>query len=67
MRRIRQWPVREVRCVAFTDKPVSMKYRSAGFKIYKRGTEPAPYLLYGSDFSELTWKQTLKQWLKKAN
>ena len=51
---------------AFTDKPVSMKYRGI-LTLVKRGhaADGQKFLNYQGDFTPLTWKETLAQWLTK--
>lgn len=57
----------EVTTTAFTDRPVSMKYRGV-MKLIKRGEDAATgqkFLNYNAPFTELGWAETLKLWLKK--
>ena len=50
-----------VMTTAFTDRPVSMKYRGV-YKLLKRGDG---FLNYGSDFKDYSLKEVIPQWLKK--
>jgi hypothetical protein len=58
--------VREVFTTAFTDRPVSMKYRGI-LELHKRGQTPEgqKFLNYGAPFNTLTWQETLTLWLTK--
>lgn len=64
--RLRQIRTRAVITTAFTDKPVSMKYRGV-LELLKRGQtkEGQKFLNYGAPFTSLSWQDTLRTWLTK--
>jgi hypothetical protein len=66
LERVMQERLHDLSTTAFTDKPVSMKYRGV-LKLAKRGeTEVGQkFLNYYGKFNDLTWNQTLEQWLQK--
>ena len=51
---------------AFTERPVSMKYRGA-MELVKRGQDKMgkPFLQYRANFNDLTWTETLRAWMDK--
>jgi hypothetical protein len=51
---------------AFTEKPVSMKYRGV-MELIKRGKseDGKQFLNYQAHFNDLTWKEVLQEWLTK--
>ena len=51
---------------AFTDKPVSMKYRGI-YELAKRGKDKAgkPFLNYRGDFNDMSFKEVVTAWKKK--
>lgn len=53
---------------AFTDKPVSMKYRGL-YELAKRGKtgEGKPFLNYRGEFNETTFEEVVTQWMKRFN
>jgi hypothetical protein len=55
-----------VTTTAFTDKPVSMKYRGV-LDLHKRGTgeDGKPFLQYRSPFTDQSCEEVLATWLKK--
>ena len=57
---------RNVRTTAFTDRPVSMKYRGV-MKLQRRGQDDdgRPFLNYGAGFNDSTWQGVLAEWLKR--
>lgn len=56
----------KVSTTAFTHRPVSMKYRGA-MKLVKRGEtdDGQKFLNYETEFTSLSWAETLQQWHKK--
>jgi hypothetical protein len=66
MERIREYHVREVTTTAFTDRPVSMKYRGV-LKLAKRGEtdDGRKFLNYGQQFNEKSWSEVLAEWRTK--
>jgi hypothetical protein len=46
---------------AFTDKPVSMKYRGV-YELYKRGKG---FLNYRTEFTSATFQEVIGLWMKK--
>jgi hypothetical protein len=64
--RMRMYPTRSLATTAFTERPVSMKYRGV-LELVKRGqtADGQKFLQYEGKFSDATWKQTLKTWLNK--
>jgi len=64
--RLYECRVRGIYTTAFTDRPVSMKYRGV-LTLQKRGAtdEGQKFLNYGAMFNTLTWKETLALWLTK--
>jgi len=58
--------VLRVATTAFTDKPVSMKYRGV-MELVKRGVSPRgePFLNYQATFTTDTWSEVYRQWLTK--
>lgn len=63
MQKVKQLRLRYVGTTAFTDKPVSMKYRGV-FKLAKRGEtlEGQKYINYEAEFDALSWQEVLKEW-----
>ena len=55
-----------VKTTAFTDRPVSMKYRGP-MKLKARGTtdDGENFLQYQADFNDASWQDTLGLWLKR--
>lgn len=55
-----------VATTAFTDRPVSMKYRGV-LELVKRGEtqDGQKFLNYAGTFNTLTWQETLQAWLTK--
>jgi hypothetical protein len=66
LERLRQLRTKELMTTAFTDRPVSMKYRGV-LDLLKRGqTEDGQkFINYGAKFNDLTWQETLQEWLIK--
>ena len=66
MERITERRVSRFVTTAFTDKPVSMKYRGA-LDLVKRGTtsDGQAFLNYAGTFTTQTWQETLCTWLIK--
>jgi hypothetical protein len=64
--RLRQLRTTEVVTTAFTDRPVSMKYRGV-LDLLKRGEtkEGQKFLNYGSAFDDCSWPEVLAEWLTK--
>lgn len=64
--RLNQNRVYRISTTAFTRRSVSMKYRGI-LNLLKRGeTEDGqPFLNYGAEFNDLSWKQTLARWKQK--
>lgn len=57
---------RRLSTTAFTDRPVSMKYRGV-LQLSKRGeTEQGEkYLQYEAEFNNSSWEEALKEWMRK--
>lgn len=53
---------------AFTDKPVSMKYRGL-YELAKRGKtgDGKPFLNYRGEFDNTTFEEVVTQWMKRFN
>lgn len=65
LERLRQYRLASVTTTAFTDKPVSMKYRGV-FELAKRGEKDGKrFLNYRAEYNTLTWQETLQAWMKK--
>lgn len=66
MERVAMLRTRSIATTAFTDRPVSMKYRGV-FDLTKRGetVDGQKFLNYEAKFNDLTWKETYLQWLNK--
>jgi hypothetical protein len=66
LERVRQLRTTRVVTTAFTDRPVSMKYRGV-FDLVKRGQtkDGQKFLNYAAEFNNLTWQETLSEWLTK--
>ena len=66
LERLRQYRLTSLHTTAFTDKPVSMKYRGV-LEVAKRGqTESGQkFLNYDGKFNDKTWQETLQEWLTK--
>lgn len=66
LERLNQLKIKEVTTTAFTDKPVSMKYRGI-MELVKRGKDKdgKQFLNYSAIFNQRTWKETLEEWLTK--
>ena len=66
LRRLKEYPVRSVRTTAFTERPVSMKYRGV-MKLEKRGegADGKKFLNYAADFNDKTRREVYLEWLKK--
>lgn len=67
LRRLKQYPATRFYTTAFTDKPVSMKYRGV-MKLLKRGKRPdtgQKFLNYGAEFTDASLQEVYLQWLKK--
>lgn len=64
--RLNQNRVYRITTTAFTSRSTSMKYRGV-LNLLKRGeTEDGqPFLNYGAEFNDLSWKQTLARWKQK--
>ena len=64
--RCKELRLRSLHTTAFTDRPVSMKYRGV-LELAKRGVngEGQTFLNYTGKFNDLSWKETLRQWLQK--
>ena len=58
--------IARLRTTAFTDRPVSMKYRGI-MELTKHGVSPQGehFLNYEATFTETTWSETYQQWLTK--
>jgi len=68
LERLRQVRCTELLTTAYTDKPVSMKYRGV-FKLTKRGQtgDGRKFLNYTARFDDLTWQETYQQWWTQYN
>ena len=66
LERITEQRKRVVNTTAFTDKPVSMKYRGV-MKLENRGAtkDGQAFLNYSARFNDLTWQETYTEWLRK--
>lgn len=66
LERLREYRVKNLYTTAFTDKPVSMKYRGV-LQLAKRGQSKTgqKVLNYEGKFNELSWQETYSQWLTK--
>jgi hypothetical protein len=66
LERIRELKAEHVFTTAFTDRPVSMKYRGVMKKVGD-GQQPGgqKFINYQADFNDLTWQETLVLWLTK--
>ncbi|KPL72272.1 hypothetical protein ADN00_15770 [Ornatilinea apprima] len=66
MERINMLRLKSLSTTAFTERPVSMKYRGV-LNLVKRGVAPdgKHYLNYEGEFNQLTWKEVLHEWLTK--
>lgn len=66
MERIREYRVRQMGTTAFTDRPVSMKYRGV-LNLAKRGEtdDGRKYLNYEQVFNDQTWQEVLQTWWTK--
>lgn len=66
LERLRQIRTTHLTTTAYTDKPVSMKYRGV-FELDKRSQnkEGKKFLTYNAEFNNLTWQETLNEWLTK--
>lgn len=64
--RLNEARVHKLLTTAFTDRPVSMKYRGV-LNLDKRGeTEDGQkFLNYSGEFNGMTWQETYRQWLTK--
>jgi len=53
---------------AFTDKPVSMKYRGL-YELAKRGktADNKPFLNYRGEFDNSTFEEVVTSWIKRFN
>jgi GNAT domain-containint protein len=58
--------VRSLSTTAFTDKPVSMKYRGV-FEIAKRGVgrDGKPFINYAAPFDDQSWRTVYRDWFFK--
>lgn len=66
MERINMLRLGSIFTTAFTDKPVSMKYRGV-FELVKRGQDKTgkAFLNYRADFNALTWTEVYSEWLQR--
>lgn len=66
LERIREVRMGVVRTTAWTERPVSMKYRGV-FDLVKRGEtkEGEKFLNYEGVFNELNWQEIYQEWLTK--
>jgi hypothetical protein len=66
LERLVEYRLRSVCTTAFTDRPVSMKYRGV-MEMEKRGqTEDGQkFLNYGQAFNDLSWQEVMREWLPK--
>lgn len=65
LERLRQYRLASVTTTAFTDRPISMKYRGV-FELAKRGEKDGKrFLNYRAEYNTLTWQETLQAWMKK--
>ena len=66
LERINEIRLHGVFTTAFTDKPVSMKYRGV-LNLLNRGEtdEGEKFLNYGAEFNAQTWQETLAEWLTR--
>ena len=64
--RVAMTRLRVIATTAFTDRPVSMKYRGV-LKLVKRGESAGgqKFLQYESAFNDKTWRETMTEWLTK--
>lgn len=65
LERLREYRLTSLHTTAFTDKPVSMKYRGV-LEVAKRGEKDGQkFLNYEGKFNGKTWRETLQEWLTK--
>ncbi len=66
LERVKESRISSLSTTAFTEKPVSMKYRGV-LELVKRGQgkDGKKFLNYEGTFNTLTWKETLREWLTR--
>lgn len=65
LERLQEYRMTSLRTTAFTDKPISMKYRGV-LEVAKRGEKNGQrFINYEGKFNSKTWRETLREWLKK--